>query len=221
MNKYLFHVGNLTALIFAKIFGLFFSYQVRQKMCLFWNWVFSYSNAKYFREFGEGASIARNVVIMNPRYISIGDGSTIGEQTVITAWDRLQDQYFTPEITIGKNTSIGADCHLSAIQKIVLGDGVLLGKKITITDNSHGACTPDQLAIPPSKRCIVSKGPVVIGDHVWIGDKATILPGVHIGRGAIIGANAVVTCDIPEGCVAAGIPAKVVKNMLNSSKGLS
>ena len=63
----------------------------------------------------------------------------------------------------------------------------------------------------PLKRPIVSKGPVRIGDNVWIGDKATILPNVSIGNGAIIAANAVVTKDVPPYSVAAGNPAKIIK----------
>ena len=63
----------------------------------------------------------------------------------------------------------------------------------------------------PNLRSLSSKGPVIIEDNVWIGTKASIMPGVRIGKGAIIAANSVVTHDIPPYCVAAGIPAKVIK----------
>jgi acetyltransferase-like isoleucine patch superfamily enzyme len=63
----------------------------------------------------------------------------------------------------------------------------------------------------PIKRPIISKGPVIIGNNVWIGDKATILSDVKIGDGAIIAANAVVTKDVPAYSMAAGIPAQVIK----------
>jgi acetyltransferase-like isoleucine patch superfamily enzyme len=63
----------------------------------------------------------------------------------------------------------------------------------------------------PIKRSLFSKGPVIIGDNVWIGDKATILPGVSIGNGAVIAANAVVTKDVPAYSVAAGNPARIIK----------
>jgi acetyltransferase-like isoleucine patch superfamily enzyme len=65
----------------------------------------------------------------------------------------------------------------------------------------------------PFRRPLVSKGPVLIGDCVWIGDKATILPGVTIGKGSVIGANAVVTKDVPDYCMAAGNPAVVLKKL--------
>ena len=67
--------------------------------------------------------------------------------------------------------------------------------------------------ISPYCRPLISKGPVIIEDNVWIGEKVSIMPGVHIGFGAIIAANAVVTTDIPSYCVVGGIPAKIIKNM--------
>jgi acetyltransferase-like isoleucine patch superfamily enzyme len=81
---------------------------------------------------------------------------------------------------------------------------------VTITDNSHGRTDADSLDVPPAHRDIVSKGPVIIGKNVWIGDKATILPGVKIGDGAVIAANAVVTKDVPAKCVVAGSPARPI-----------
>ena len=88
---------------------------------------------------------------------------------------------------------------------------MLTGKWVTITDNSHGETDKDTLGMRPQKRTITSKGPVVIGNNVWIGDKATILPGVTIGDGAVIAANAVVTKDVPPYSVVGGNPAKVIK----------
>ena len=64
------------------------------------------------------------------------------------------------------------------------------------------------------ERKLFSKGPVVIGDNVWIGDKATILAGVTIGEGAVIGANAVITKDVPAYCIAVGNPARIIKKVI-------
>ena len=88
---------------------------------------------------------------------------------------------------------------------------MLTGKWVSITDNSHGEPDKDTLGMRPQQRPITSKGPVVIGNNVWIGDKATILPGVTIGDGAVIAANAVVTKDVPAYSVVGGNPAKVIK----------
>lgn len=67
--------------------------------------------------------------------------------------------------------------------------------------------------IAPNKRPLVSKGTVVIEDNVWIGEMVCIMPGIRIGKSSIIGANAVVTKDVPSYCVVGGNPAKVIKNL--------
>ena len=71
--------------------------------------------------------------------------------------------------------------------------------------------------IAPLKRQVVSKGPVIIGDNVWIGEKSTIVANVKVGQGSIVAANSVVTKDVPPYCVVAGCPAKIVKK-LNDEK---
>ncbi len=105
----------------------------------------------------------------------------------------------------------GSYNHITCTNRIEIGDDLLTGKWVTITDNSHGNTDWDSLKIAPIKRDVVSKGPVKIGNNVWIGEKATILPGVTIGDGVVVAANAVVTKDVPSYCVVAGNPAKVIK----------
>ena len=78
---------------------------------------------------------------------------------------------------------------------------------------SHGILSLENANIPPSKRQLVSKGEIVIGNNVWLGDKVTILGGVHIGDNVIIGTNSVVTKDIPANAMAAGVPARVLKQI--------
>lgn len=119
-------------------------------------------------------------------------------------------QFFSPSIIIGDRCAFGAFNHLTCCNQIIIGDNLLTGKWVTITDNAHGDSSLDCLGICPLRRYIVSKGPIVIGDNVWIGEKATILPGVQIGDGAVIAANAVVTRDVPAYSVVAGVPAVVV-----------
>lgn len=216
MGKIQMRLIDSIAMICGKIFSLINAFRIRQRINLFQNLVFTYSVSTKFKTFGNRANLNRSMVLLNPCYISIGMRTTVGARTVLTAWDNYGDDRFTPEIIIGDNASIGSDCHITAINRIIIGNGVLTGKKITITDNSHGSTTSDQLDTPPMKRRMVSAGPVIIDDNVWIGDKATILPGVHIGRGAIIAANAVVTCNVPAGCIVGGVPAKIIKKMLES-----
>ena len=89
-----------------------------------------------------------------------------------------------------------------------------MGRRVTITDNSHGKNTSYvEFQLSPCKRNIYSKGPVIIEDNVWIGDKATILAGVKIGFGSIVGANSVVTKDVPPYSIVGGVPAKILSTL--------
>lgn len=154
----------------------------------------------------------RNVnVILGPQFFKIGEGTNFGKQVVLTAWDRYLDNYYTPEVIIGKNCNFSDFLHLTCANKILIGNNVLTGRWVTISDNGHGTTDYETLQCPPSKRKLSIKGPVIIGNNVWIGDKATILSGVTIGDGAVIAANAVVTKDVPPFSVAGGNPAKIIK----------
>ena len=142
--------------------------------------------------------------------IHIGNNNSFGHGLFLTTWHSSLCE--NPMIKIGDNCAIGAYNHITCINKIVIGDGFLSGKWVTITDNSHGDTDFSSLKIGPTKRPLVSKGPVIIENNVWIGDKATILPGVTIGEGSVVAANAVVTKDVPPFSVVAGVPARIVNN---------
>lgn len=161
--------------------------------------------------------------IRGEQYIKLSDGCSFGKFVVITAWDNQNGKKLSPRIWIGANCKFGDFLHLTCINKIEIGNNVLTGKWVTITDNSHGNTDYHSLQVPPSERNWVSKGGVKIEDDVWIGDKATILPGVTIGTGAIIAANSVVTKDIPPYCIAGGNPARIIRqhkilNILNNGE---
>jgi acetyltransferase-like isoleucine patch superfamily enzyme len=88
---------------------------------------------------------------------------------------------------------------------------VLIASKVYISDHFHGNVTAEELDIAPVKRKLFSKGPVIIGDNVWIGEGVVIMPGVEIGNSCIIGANAVVTKSFPKDSVIGGNPARLIK----------
>ena len=161
---------------------------------------------------GRGSIIGTDCQLLGGAYIEIGNDTIIGRHGVVTCWDKYEGDEFTPFIRIGDNCAIGEYCHITAINSISIGNGVLMGRRITITDNSHGKVDFDELRIIPKKRKLYSKGSVIIGDNVWIGDKVSIMGGVRIGEGAVIAANAVVTKDIPNYSVVAGVPAKLIKS---------
>lgn len=93
---------------------------------------------------------------------------------------------------------------------------MLTGRYVYISDNNYGKTDYESLCQQPTERKLDIKGPVMIGDNVWIGDKASILSGVTIGKGAIVACNAVVTKDVPPYSVVAGVPAKVIKTNISS-----
>lgn len=112
----------------------------------------------------------------------------------------------SPKIKIGSNTYINRYTFLDAIDSLIIGQNCAIGPHCYITDHDHGH-DPSQ---PPLQQPMLSQ-PTSIGDFVWIGAHTTILKGVSIGAGAMIGAGSVVTKDIPAKAVAVGNPAKVIK----------
>lgn len=164
-----------------------------------------------FARFGRGVIFERVGLIVGEHFISIGDNTKFNDNIYLTAWDRIPD--VKPILKIGNNCRIGAMNHITCCNSIIIKDGLLTGKWVTISDNAHGESNYNTMLEPPSERNMISKGPVLIGENVWIGDKATILPNVTIGDGCIIAANSVVTKDIPSYCVVAGNPAQIVKKL--------
>lgn len=146
--------------------------------------------------------------------ISIGDYTTIQGTSILGCWTKYGEQQIpNASITIGNHCCIGEYNHITACNKITIGDGLLTGRYVIISDNSHGGLSEEESTIEPLKRDLKSKGEVVIGNNVWLGDKVSVLSGVHIGNNVIVAANAVVTKDIPDGCIAAGVPARMVKEL--------
>lgn len=164
---------------------------------------------------GKGSVIVRPCFLQGDalKEIHIGNNTRIQSHSVLECWDKFGNQNFEPAITIGSNCKIGEYSHITACNRITIGDGLLTGRFVLITDNSHGSLSLENSNIPPIKRELVSKGEIVIGNNVWLGDKVTICGGVHIGDNVIIGANSVVTRDIPANSMAAGIPARVIKQI--------
>jgi acetyltransferase-like isoleucine patch superfamily enzyme len=197
--------------IIGKVWFFFYNSNTNKKILFIRRLLYSSWISGEFKSFGKKSFIYSINSLVGSKYISIGNNCSIGGGAVLTAWDLHGSDIFTPKITIGNNVSIGDNCHITAINRIEIGNNVLTGKKITITDNSHGKSDLESLCLSPAKRQLYSAGPVIIEDGVWIGDKVSILSNVRIGKNAIIGANAVVTKDIAANCVVGGIPARVIK----------
>ncbi|MBG6236642.1 acetyltransferase-like isoleucine patch superfamily enzyme [Pedobacter sp. CAN_A7] len=153
------------------------------------------------------------LVMIGNKYIEIDEHFSTRARLRLEAWDSYQGQTFSPAIKIGKNVHINYDCHIGAINRIEIGDNVLIGSRVLITDHNHGEATRESIVLAPVLRPLYSKGPVIIGDNVWIGEGAAILPNVRIGENAIIGANSVVSSDVAANSVVGGVPAKLIKMM--------
>lgn len=134
----------------------------------------------------------------------------------LRAFSSYGEQHFHPIISIGENVHIETDCHISAIEAVYIGDNVLIGSFVYISDHRHGVYSNNDIETAPIKRNLSSKGCIKIEDNVWIGEKVIILPGVTVGKYSIIGAGSIVTKDIPPYCIAAGNPAKIIKQIPHS-----
>ena len=108
-------------------------------------------------------------------------------------------------IKIGKRVFINSGCCFQDQGGIEIGDEVLIGQQVVIATLNHD--------LNPEKRASMTPKPVKIGNKVWIGAHATILPGVTIGDGAVIAAGAVVTKNVPPNTVVGGVPAKIIKEI--------
>ena len=108
-------------------------------------------------------------------------------------------------ITVGKRVFINSGCCFQDQGGVEIGDDVLIGQQVVIATLNHD--------LHPEKRASMTPKPVKIGNKVWIGAHATILPGVTIGDGAVVAAGAVVTKDVPPNTVVGGVPAKIIKEI--------
>lgn len=207
MKQVLFWLGKLSSYIFPQ--------EVQEKWLSVKARLFAGYKSRYFKSFGKNSTLGRHTTYIGEKYIAIGDNTHIGDYGRLTAYYHYKptNQQFCPQVIMGNDCCIGPQSHITAIHKIVIGDNVLTGPRVLITDNAHGASVDSILDIAPSKRKLVSNGPVIIEDNVWIGEGSMIMPNVTIGKGSIIAANSVVTQNIPSYCIAAGSPAKIIKKL--------
>lgn len=152
------------------------------------------------------------MVIRGRQYIDFGEKLTTGVGCRFDCFPGKDPGKV--KLIFGKNIQINDYVHIVAMDKIVIGDNVLMASHIFISDNSHGSykCNFEDSdpRIPPTEREYVT-APIKIGNNVWLGEGVCIMPGVTIGEGCVIGAHSVVSKSIPDYSIAVGAPARVVK----------
>lgn len=157
-----------------------------------------------FKNYGKRTLILRPLAIDGKKNIDLGEHVIIQEQSWLAAVP-LTDK--TANLKIGDNCIIGHFNHIYATQSIVLENHVLTADKVYITDNLHQYSDPNTpIILQPIKQI----NPVRIGEGSWLGENVCVI-GANIGKHCVIGANSVVTHDIPDYSVAVGVPAKVIK----------
>ncbi len=177
-----------------------------------------------FKQVGGGAIFGKGIVLRHPRKITLGnqvalddyvmldasgaaeEGITIGDNVIISRNCVIQGKI--GGISIGSKTDIGCNTILSA------SGGMSIGNSVLIAGNCYlggGRYFTDRVDIPIMEQGVYTRGRLTIADDVWLGAGAAVLDGVNIGKGCIIGAGAVVTKDLPDYAIAAGVPAKVIK----------
>jgi acetyltransferase-like isoleucine patch superfamily enzyme len=149
--------------------------------------------------------------IRGQKNIDWGTGFTSGVNLRIDA----DPQHLRNGIVLrfGKDVQVNDYVHIGAFENVTIGNNVLIASKVFISDHNHGRYEGEEQSSPdlsPSLRPIHC-APVIIEDNVWIGEHVSVLPGVTLGKGSIIGANSVVNRSIPPYSIAVGAPARVVK----------
>lgn len=152
-----------------------------------------------FARLGKDVVLEAGVLVFHPENIEIGDDVYVGHQTILKG-------YYKNKLRIGDGTWIGQQCFLHGAGGISIGRNVGIGPGVRILTSAHRLDQADR----PIRRSEIEFAPVVIEDDGDIGVGAVILPGVHIGRGAQVGAGAVVTSDVPANTIVVGVPARPI-----------
>lgn len=177
-----------------------------------------------FKQAGKSLILGQGIVLRHPNKITLGnrvaiddyvlldasgagdEGINLGDDLIISRNCVIQGK--TGGVTIGNKTDIGCNTVITS------GAGIFIGRSVLIAANCYiggGRYITDRLDIPMMEQGVYTKGAVVIEDDVWLGAGSTVLDGVKIGKGCIVGAGAVVTKDLPEYAIATGVPAKIIK----------
>lgn len=164
--------------------------------------------APSFQAFGRGSRLRFPLRLKGAERIAVGKNVFVGSDSwfeVVDGGERAERM-----IEIGDGTQIAGACTITSAASVKIGENVLIARYVYISDHSHEVRDP---VVPIMAQGIRKVAPVVIRDGAWLGQGAVICPGVVVGRNSVVGANSVVIEDVPDRCVAAGVPARIIRRL--------
>lgn len=192
----------------SRIFFFILRKYERLKANLFCVWC-----AGQMKSHGKNIRMHSSSSVLSLHRISVGSNFNTGPMLRLRAYEEYGNQKYDSLILVGDNFYAGDDCAVMAVGHIKIGNNVTLASRVTIIDHSHGIGDYSDIEEPVMSRRLGVKGPIIIEDNVWLCEGVVVLSNVKIGRNSIIGANSVVTHDIPPYSIAVGIPARVIKTI--------
>lgn len=194
-----------------RLLSYLYSYELNRKIRVALDMIYAAWIRREFKSVIGHFRVFSPLTLYGAKYMCLGENVTLKGPLRLEAFDEYNGQHFSPNIYIGDFAKINSYCHIGCINEVRIGKYTTIAERCYITDHMHGETTLEHLKMHTYSRPLFSKGKVNIGDCVQIGEGCVIMPGVSIGEHSIIGANSVVTKDIPPYCIAAGNPAKVLK----------
>jgi acetyltransferase-like isoleucine patch superfamily enzyme len=177
----------------------------------FYSFLYHLLNYRFYNKLSIRSVINIGVRVQGKKYVSIGKRATIQRFGWLLALKI--DNNNAPNLVIGDGCAIGDYCHITCVRNVIIENDVLIANGVYISDNNHSY---QNVNIPIKHQPIVFKADVVIGAGSWIGEHVCII-GAKIGKNCVIGANTVITKNIPDYCVVVGNPAKIIMKYSNQT----
>jgi len=186
----------------------FWNYSVLEKFEFlagsYWALKTRFYYSRFFGRIGRRSKLSKPLRLKNVQNIFIGNNVTIHKYAFLLTL-RLAGSP-PPRLVINDGCTIGHFSHITCVNELAIGRNVLIADRVHISDNSHVFADPN---VPIIRQGVTTKGKVNIGEGTWIGEGVSVL-SCNIGKNCVIGSNAVVVNDVPDYCVAVGVPARVI-----------